>query len=106
MRAVVVALLVFVGYVQSSSRHCWNGVVCPEGLSCVQVGDPAQTVCVTDEQTAACDGIADGTACADSPAATCHGGACFVDVCGNELPDASEACDDGNTTSDDGCSDT
>lgn len=106
MRVVVVVVLALAGCVQSSSRHCGNGVVCPEGQSCAQVGDPAQTLCVTDEQTAACNGIDEGMACADSPAATCHGGACFVDVCGNELRDASEACDDGNTTSGDGCSDT
>jgi cysteine-rich repeat protein len=35
---------------------------------------------------------------------TCHAGACLDDECGNALIDATEACDDANVITDDGCS--
>jgi cysteine-rich repeat protein len=82
--------------------------VCPAGTSCVAVEGALEmeTRCVRPTQLDACAEIQDGDACTLDGAvmATCLGGACFPDACGDGLRGASEACDDMNVTSGDACS--
>lgn len=111
--AVVVAWLT--GCASSNQVVCpgGDGTVCPEGTACAQVTlvateDPV-TLCVTAGQLEACasDDSA-GKACEIGEvmpvAGTCHDHVCLPDDCGNHLVDSTEICDDGNTTTGDGCS--
>ena len=82
--------------------------VCPAGTSCAMVTTETgatQTRCVQPGQITACVDLDDRVACslAGVASATCIGGACFPDACGDGLRGAIEACDDANVTSGDGC---
>ena len=62
--------------------------------------------CVTDEELAACQGLADGASCVfEGATGRCMDGLCLAVGCGNSVVDVGtgEVCDDGNTTSGDGC---
>ncbi|HEX5058300.1 MAG TPA: hypothetical protein VFV99_03020 [Kofleriaceae bacterium] len=105
MRAGCILLLVVAaGCLDPRTQHCADGSVCGPGLFCATAG--GATVCVTDEQFTACNGLASGARCVttDIFAGTCIGGACISSGCGNGITDDGEACDDGNLVSGDGCS--
>ncbi len=85
--------------VQPESVPCADGTVCPRDRACWLIGDSYQ--CVSDEQIVACDGKADLATCAGG---TCLGGVCLAPSCGDGRIGPIEVCDDGNTTSGDGCS--
>lgn len=94
--------------VRTDTSSCGDEI-CPAGTICIAatVG-VLQTQCVRPGQVEACASIDDGNACTlpgtTSATATCLGGACFPDACGDGLRGALEACDDANVTSGDGCS--
>ncbi|HVK85326.1 MAG TPA: SBBP repeat-containing protein [Kofleriaceae bacterium] len=97
MRWLAVLVLV-AGCLRSELVPCGERA-CPAGDVCV-AGDR----CAAPADVEACTGLADGAACA-SPrgSGVCAGGACAVATCGNSERDPSEACDDGNLVSGDGC---
>src|SRR5262245_45235780 len=108
MRLGIVAVLATSACVQTDTTACGEEV-CPAGTTCIAVTTTANTMrthCAQPPKLAAGDGHADGDACelADVAAATCNGGACFADLCGDGLRGAIEACDDANIASGDGCS--
>lgn len=75
---------------------CPPATVCaPDGLSCVSPAD-----------LSACENLEEGSECAlaGSQPAECRGAVCTIRRCGDGLLMRGEACDDGNTTSCDGCS--
>lgn len=90
--------------VNTTSVLCDDGISrCPSTTTCLAL--PDRTVCVTDPQAAACDGIGEGMECTlDSVPGTCKSGACFPSRCGDGFIDTGETCDDGNKESLDGCS--
>ncbi|MEZ4367804.1 MAG: hypothetical protein R2939_16225 [Kofleriaceae bacterium] len=76
--------------------------VCPAGTACVD--ETAGGRCVSEGLVEACDGRAEGDACELAGiAGLCRGGICVGPGCGNGEVDPGEVCDDGNTTSGDGC---
>jgi len=86
------------GCLESGLVPCGDKL-CPAGMNCV-----ADAVCASDEQVQACVSVADGAPClVAAGAGTCDRGACVLAGCGNGVPEAGEACDDGNQTSGDGC---
>lgn len=89
-----------VGCAQSSAIECADGRVCPSGTTC----DDNHGLCLTESQTEACNGIADGSSCNyGTQVGVCDLGVCVPTGCGNNVTDLGEVCDDGNTTSGDGC---
>ncbi len=100
MRVAVVALLVSLTACIDHQLVPCGDLACPIGLVCTPGG------CATADAAAACNRVADGTACTTTSVAngTCTGGACFAVACGNGVLDAGEACDDGNVAFNDGCS--
>src|SRR5262245_32171606 len=86
---------------QSSSVQCANGSYCPSDRVCDTRGG-----CLFPQQLETCVGVADGTACSfpGVSLAECREGVCIDINCGNGRVDPDEVCDDGNTTSGDGCS--
>lgn len=81
---------------------CDDRRVCPVGSRCTPNG------CLSSSQQAACEGLLDGDACADSALGpgVCQYGGCVVGRCGNAIVEGREVCDDGNTLNEDGCSGT
>lgn len=103
--AAAIAGAFALGCVATNTVLCENGQTCPASTACVTT--TLGSSCVGLDLVAACEGVAEGAACARpgaSTPATCHGGACFEDACGNSLVDATEVCDDGNGVPDDDCS--
>ena len=94
------ALLVVTSCVSSSSVRCPDGSLCPEGTACAVVDEA--TLCVSPDQLASCIGKQDFDECA--PNQRCYDGVCLPAGCGNTRVDPDEACDDGNTVPNDGCS--
>ncbi len=90
-----------VGCLEPAGTTCVDGTLC----NATQVCAPTGGGCVDPAQVAACDGIADGAACTLTGIGdgTCGGGVCELGGCGNAEVDVGELCDDGNTTSGDGC---
>jgi cysteine-rich repeat protein len=81
--------------------HCANDLVCPQGSRC----DDVHGSCATPDQVTACIGLADGDTCtANQLSGFCDHGVCIKPGCGNHVTEDNEVCDDGNTTSGDGCS--
>ena len=77
-----------------------SDLTCPVGLVC----DEVHHTCVTDEQLESCVGLTDGMTClVGGSLGYCSDAVCLPIVCGNGLVDRSEACDDGNLVSNDGC---
>lgn len=99
----VVVALVASACIRTSTTECGDEI-CPAGTTCVAI-TATDTRCVQPEQLGACEDIDDGAECSlgGVAASTCHGGACFPDACGNGLRDVTEACDDANSISGDGC---
>jgi cysteine-rich repeat protein len=99
--AVVSATLVLTGCLQSRSTQCGD-LLCPAGTVCA----PDGARCVTLGQVAACKDREEGAACtlAESAASFCVRTICTPVRCGDGLRMGTEACDDGNTVSCDGCS--
>lgn len=83
----------------AAGAPCDDGTVCPVGFSCTPDG------CVSDLQRQACVGIADGASCVLPGVGDgrCAAGVCVVAVCGNGRREGTEACDDHNLESGDGC---
>jgi len=78
---------------------------CPAGTTC----DALHGTCVSDEQRQLCVGLVDDSSCAITASGTagyCRDEICLPIVCGNGIVDHSEACDDGNDASADGCNST
>src|SRR5262245_10164153 len=94
------AALLAASCVQTSTVTCDDGTVCPDTHECVAAGG-----CWPKLQIDACDGIADGEACASNGVpGRCADGVCMVAVCGNSMVETPEVCDDGNVVNGDGCS--
>jgi hypothetical protein len=89
MRAVVLAVLLS-GCIRPVAETCSDGTVCPNGTTC----DTINHRCLTPDQIAACDGLADGAACVyDLQAGTCLDGACDIYYCGDSHASSVEQCD-------------
>ncbi len=83
--------------VTPTATTCDDGFVCGAGLVCA----PSGAGCVAPGQL--CD-LAEGAPCEfQTLDGVCVGGVCDIGGCGNAEINAGEACDDGNTTSGDGC---
>jgi len=96
LAALVVALVG--SCVESQIVVCSNGLVCPANYTCTATG------CVSPEELAACNGKSEGDMCTTNlGAGTCGDGACVVPICGDNVAEGPEACDDGNQVSGDGC---
>jgi cysteine-rich repeat protein len=80
--------------------HCPT-VDCPKDKVCDNHGG-----CAFPDQLTVCAGQVDGTACSYQGVtnASCAGGLCVPNGCGNNALTADEVCDDGNTVNGDGCS--
>ncbi len=108
--AVSLAVLAF-GCVQSRSELCGDDKVCGDGTTCLDLPAFEVHACVSQAQRDLCAGMPDGMICdldpdvAVSPG-TCFGEACHPAICGDQIIDVTEVCDDGNRESDDGCSST
>lgn len=95
----VLALVLLAGCLQPPQLQPCGDNFCLEGTTCV-----ADTVCATADQISACDGLADRAMCSvNGGVGICDLGVCVPTGCGNEIVDPDEECDDGNTTSGDGC---
>ncbi len=99
--ALVAISLLVAGCVAPSATTCEDGTLC----SAAQVCAPAGGGCVDPAQVEACAAIADGEACLlrGIGTGTCVERVCVLGGCGNAEVEPGEACDDGNTTSGDGC---
>ena len=102
--AALAGSVAWTGCLGSDVRRCGFGVVCPPGLVCSETHER----CVFPIQVEACRQKEDGDACdySGTPDGRCYGDVCFPRGCGNGFVDVDEgeACDDGNTESEDGCS--
>jgi hypothetical protein len=88
MRAVVLALTLCACIEPAAEVHCGD-LICPASSVCLPTG-----TCATQEDVAACMGIADGAACQTMVfAGTCRGGVCYPPVCGDGFIEGSEQCD-------------
>lgn len=76
--------------VTSAASRC-SDLVCPAGMMCSPSGDQ----CVDTDLVAACRGGGDGEACtvAGMPPATCLGGVCQANRCGDGRVTGAEECD-------------
>ena len=85
------AVIALVGAcVQSREVPCADGRLCPAGNTC----DDTNQRCLSPEQTAACDGRADGDTCTIAAiAGVCQGGICEPLVCGDGIRTGTESCD-------------
>ncbi len=89
------------GCLESRTTRCGE-LYCPEGTTCAsELGR-----CVPPAQISACRGLDGGSSCevAESTSSQCVAGVCLPVVCGDGIVMRGEACDDGNTSSCDGCS--
>ena len=101
MRWVVALVVALAGCLDPDLVTCPNGRVCARGQAC----DTVHGECIDPAQQTACDGVADGSACAwAASTGDCFSGTCIVPGCGNFVVEAGEQCDDGNRVSGDGCS--
>lgn len=92
------------GCLGSDARRCSWGVVCPPGRVCHA---PTQE-CARPVRIEACDGVPELAPCSfegSGPSFRCRLGICVEPFCGDGVVDPLEACDDGNTEENDGCSD-
>lgn len=108
----VLVAVVAAGCVSSNSSRCDDGRVCPEGLVCATIADPAESLCVRPEQLEDCQALEPFAPCGDG-SGRCYDGVCLPGGCGNGRLDrdgdldpalANEECDDANTEPGDGCS--
>jgi cysteine-rich repeat protein len=91
-------LALVAGCLENAATVCSDGIVCPVEKICIPGG------CALPEQVAPCVDQPEGASCAFAGAAgQCAGGICVGLLCGNGELDATELCDDGNTSSGDGC---
>ena len=101
----LLGLALLVSCIRSTTTTCADGTLCRDGTVCAPDGE--RTLCVTQEQLAACS---DKTPRAPCGADRCYpiddGLVCLPIGCGNGFadPEENEQCDDGNTVSEDGCS--
>ena len=109
-QAIAVALVLWAvlggtACLDSQTKHCSWGHLCPKGLIC----DPVGQTCIHPSQELICRGLADGTECTPDHTGgdphVCVAQICRRSHCGDGLtdPSAGEVCDDGNTDSGDGC---
>lgn len=95
----VLALVLIAGCLQPPQLQPCGDNFCLEGTTCI-----ADTLCASADQVAACDGLADEAMCSvNGGVGICDRGVCIPTGCGNAIVDPDEVCDDGNTTSGDGC---
>jgi cysteine-rich repeat protein len=101
MKPILLALLATTACIQAADVDCGNGLVCPEHMAC----DVPHHTCVQPPQITACEGQLQDTPCSTvfTPNGVCREGVCMAIACGNGYVDPGEMCDDGNTTSGDGC---
>ena|GEM_PF-1540156 len=105
MVGIAFAASMLVACVRSGATTCTDGTICRDGTVCAPAGD--RTLCVTPEQVRACDGLVEAASCgSDRCYAVDDGLVCLPIGCGNTFVDREEReqCDDGNNTSEDGCS--
>jgi len=96
----LVTLVALAACVSPAQVVCGDGRVCPGGTTC----DDVRGLCLSEAQTTACDGVADGQPCsATGVPGICDRGFCEPG-CGDGVTDPDEQCDDGNFASHDGCS--
>jgi cysteine-rich repeat protein len=102
MRATPAVLAVWLvsACLAPSAVVCGDGRTCPAGSTC----DDLRSLCLTEAQTTACNGIGEGKPCdAEGTPGICDRGFCEPG-CGDGLTGPDEECDDGNFASHDGCS--
>ena len=86
----LLAIAMLSSCIQSAEVDCADGRVCPPGNTC----DDANQRCLSPEQTAACIGEPDGSACSFSGVqGVCHDGACDPLLCGDGVRSGNEECD-------------
>ncbi|MEO8552502.1 MAG: kelch repeat-containing protein, partial [Kofleriaceae bacterium] len=82
------------GCVTSNSVTCGDQSVCPAGDAC----DDLHHLCVLPEQLTVCGALQEGDECtASSVSGHCLDGVCLPSVCGDQIVEFAEMCDDGNT---------
>lgn len=107
--------LVSAACLQSNDVECGGGRICPGGTSCIELTNPAVSICASEEETKPCDNAPRYQQCSTSLIANgrCYDGFCAAVACGNgrvdkadpnNPEDKGEACDDGNQVSGDDCS--
>ncbi len=96
-QALVVVVGLLAGCVQDNTLVCGDER-CPASSVCTPRG------CATPADVEACRGLPEGTGCGVDDPAVCRDGFCERAVCGDRVAELGEACDDGNRTSGDGCS--
>jgi cysteine-rich repeat protein len=94
----LVAMAALVACIRANTVACGD-LSCPEALQCVAER------CVTTEQVESCSSLMEGDACKAAGVINghCIGGACVDSICGNEIVELGEVCDDGNVVGEDGC---
>src|SRR5262245_19468726 len=89
LAAAVPALLCGAACLQNRAVECADGRVCPVGTTC----DQEAGRCVSDDQKAACDGLAEGDPCTFGSPGVCRNGFCEVPFCGDGVRALGEDCD-------------
>lgn len=109
--ASMLAVLGVAACVDTTTNRCDDGTSCPADMSCRLLTEPEPDLrlCVTANQLEACGDAPDQTECVlgegtGSLPGTCFSGACVPAVCGDNIVDATEACDVGDRVAGDGCS--
>jgi len=78
--------------------NCPGDRLCPAAYTCAPDG------CYSPDEVAACAGLAEDAPCRSGDGnGFCIAGGCATSVCGNEVVERGESCDDGNTIGLDGC---
>jgi cysteine-rich repeat protein len=90
------------GCVSTNTLRCDDGTTCPAGYTCGDAGG-----CFSPSEVSACREREEGAECQTPDGrGFCVGGGCATVVCGNAIVELGEACDDGNSSSADGCNGT
>jgi cysteine-rich repeat protein len=101
MRTCLVVLALLAGCMKPNISECEDGLACPSSLAC----DVPHNTCTPQPQLDACKDQPQGAPCSTdlTPNGACDRGTCLDIACGNGRVEPGEVCDDGNTTSGDGC---
>jgi cysteine-rich repeat protein len=99
--------IAFDGCESDCARTCDDDAECVDDSECNGVEECApceDAACATGRACRAGTTLDDGTECAlEAATGVCHSGDCVMMGCGNAVVEDGEHCDDGNTTTRDGC---